>query len=121
MYLIFAEEEEFEKLKINKLEMPWHTKILMRFCPKLFMRLHAKKMGINNPVFAEAHELFSKVRRIDLFPQGGRNGRSLIVVLDRKTTLFFYQDGDHFVYDGFEMGEYEKGDVTIFDDIKNKG
>jgi hypothetical protein len=30
-------------------------------------------------------------------------------------------DGDHFVYDGFEVGKYDKGDITIFDDIKNTG
>ena len=46
----------------------------------------------------------------------GQN-RGLIITLDQKFTLWFFQDGDHFVYDGFEIGEYEKGDVTIFDSI----
>lgn len=112
------EDEELEKLGMGKLEVPWYTKIIMRFCPKLFMRWQAKRMGID-PIFDGAHELFSGVKRVDLFPHGGRSGRSLIMILDRKTALFFYQDGDHFIYDGFEMGEYEKGDTAIFDQLKD--
>ncbi|MFH1990390.1 MAG: hypothetical protein ABIJ19_00855, partial [Patescibacteria group bacterium] len=56
-------------------------------------------------------------RRIDILPsESGLRG--FVVVLDRKTAIYFYQDGDHFVYDGFEMGRYDKGDVTIFDNTK---
>ena len=41
-----------------------------------------------------------------------------MIVIDRSTALYFYQDSDHFKYDGFEIGEYEKGDVTIFDNFR---
>lgn len=76
----------------------------------------AKKIGIANPLFSEAHNLFSRVRRVDLLPLSS-GYRGFMIVLDKKTALYFHQDYDHFVYDGFEMGKYEKGDVTIFDDI----
>jgi len=99
---------------MNKLKIDWFTKLLLKFWPKLAMKRMAGKIGIENPVFDQAHEVFSQTKRIDLLPlQAGFRGFMLII--DRKTALYFYQDGDHFVYDGFEMGEYEKGDVTIFD------
>ena len=112
-------DQELVKSGVGKLKVPWHTKLLLKLRPKLYMRLAARRMGIKNPVFDQAHDLFSKSERIDLFPRGGSDGRSITMVIDRKTALFFYQDGDHFKYDGFEMGEYGKGEVTVFDQIKN--
>ena len=41
-----------------------------------------------------------------------------MLVIDQKDALYFYQDGDHFSYDGCEIGEYEKGEVTIFDNLE---
>ncbi len=76
----------------------------------------AKQMGINNSLFDEAHNLFSKVRRIDILPLT-YGYRGFMIVIDKKTALYFHQDYDHFVYDGFEIGKYEKGDVTIFDHL----
>ena len=113
------DESELEKLGIGKLGVPWHTRIMLKFWPRFYMWRAAKKIGVTDPLFDKAHEIFSKVERIDLFPSGGAEGRSLIMVLDSKTALFFYQDGNHFKYDGFEMGEYNKGEVTVFDKIKN--
>lgn len=92
------------------------NRFLLRLWPSLAMRLFAKEIGIRNVVFDKAHELFTRVNRIDFFPSHGDRG--FILVIDRKTALFFYQDGDHFEYDGFEMGEYAKGDVTILDGIQ---
>lgn len=60
------------------------------------------------------HEELAKSKRIDISPVNS-GGRGFIITIDRKSALYFYQEGDHFVYDGCEMGEYEKGDVTIFD------
>jgi len=102
---------------MNKIKVNWLTKMLLKFWPKLAMKQMAKKMKIENPLFDKFHEAFSKTKRIDIFPSGS-GGRGFMIVIDRKTALYFYQDGDHFVYDGFEMGEYEKGDVTIFDGIE---
>ncbi|MEK7463255.1 MAG: hypothetical protein AAB621_02750 [Patescibacteria group bacterium] len=100
----------------DKFEINWFTKLLLKFWPSLAMKRMAKEMGIENPVFDQFHEVFSKVERVDIFPlQSGSRG--FMIVLDQKTSLYFYQDGDHFVYDGFEMGEYEKGDITIFDNL----
>ncbi len=76
-------------------------------------------MGISNQAFSEAHDLFSKIRRVDLLPLK-LGYRGFMIVLDKKTALYFHQDYDHFIYDGFEIGEYEKGDVTIFDDLKQE-
>lgn len=96
-------------------KMPWWQGMIARFFPKLFFRWHARKMGIKNVVFDRAHEIFSHVERIDLL-RSRSGSRGFQLILDSNTALYFYQDGDHFIYDGFEMGEYEKGDVTIFDE-----
>lgn len=98
-------------------KMPWWQGMIARFFPKLFFRWHARKMGIQDIVFDRAHDLFTRVQRIDIIPTGAGT-RGFILVLDRKTALYFYQDGDHFKYDGFEMGEYDEGDVTLFDHLK---
>lgn len=99
-------------MKVN-----WLTKLMLKFWPSLVMKRFAKKLGIKDPVFDRIHQSFSKVNRVDLIPfEPGQRG--FMIILDQKTALYFYQDGDHFVYDGFEMGEYEKGDVTIFDNLK---
>lgn len=99
-------------MKIKRLE-----KLLLFLSPKLGLKRLAKKMGIKKIVFDKAHELFFNVDRVDLIPLSSEN-RGFIMILDRQTALYFYQDGDHFSYDGYEMGEYKKGDVTIFDQLK---
>ena len=105
---------------MSEIKISWFTKLMFKLWPGLAMLRMARKMGISNPLFDEAQELFSRVRRIDLFPSAS-GLRGFTLVLDRKTALYFYQDGDHFVYDGFEMGRYDKGDVTIFDNAKRNG
>jgi len=80
------------------------------------MKRFARLIVIKKPVFEKAHEVFGEAGRIDFFPAS--NGRGLILIMDCETALFFYQNGDHFIYDGYEMGTYNKGDVTILDGIK---
>ncbi len=113
------DKEFLKENNIKALAMPWWKKILFKFYPKMALRLMARKMKINNVIFDKLHDVFDKTDRVDIFPTSG-NERGFILVLDRQTALYFYQDGGHFKYDGFEMGKYEKGDVTIFDDLKNK-
>lgn len=91
-------------------------KLLLRFFPWHAMRIFAKRMGVENVVFEYAELLFRNTKRIDFFPTHG--GRGLIIVLDQQTALFFHQDKDHFAYDGFEMGKYNKGDVAVLDDVR---
>lgn len=93
------------------------TRLLLRFRPTAGFKRLNKKLGIKNDVFDKAHEVFSGVERIEIYHISGDH-RGFILVLDLKTALYFYQDGDHFKYDGFETGPYEKGDVTIFDNMK---
>lgn len=94
-------------------------RILLRFFPNLMFKRFAKRHGIEKVVFDKLHEIFADTNRIDIFPlSGGGGSRGFMIVIDRKTALYFYQDHDHFKYDGFEMGEYGDGDVTIFDRIE---
>ncbi len=99
-------------LKIN-----WFTKLLMRVAPRFFFRYAAKEQGIDHRKIKYAIKLFSGAKRIDIQPLPSRSGRGFIIFLDNKLSLYFYQDGDHFYFDGFEMGEYGKGDVTVFDNF----
>lgn len=90
---------------------------LLKFAPFLAMKIMQRKMGVKNDFFDKAHDLFSRAETIDIVPTAG-SSRGFILILDRSTALYFYQDGDHFKYDGFEMGDYDKGDITIFDNLK---
>ena len=101
---------------MNKINISILEELLLKFCPTLAMRYFAKQIGIKNIVFDKFHETLFKVDRIDFFPVYG--GRGFVLVINNETALFFYQEGDHFVYDGYEMGKYNKGDVTILDNIK---
>ena len=101
------------------IKISWHRKLLLKLWPWAAFKLFAKEMGISNPVFDKAHDVFGNTKRIDLYPTASAE-RGFILVLDLKTALYFYQDGDHFKYDGFEMGQYDKGDITILDKIPEK-
>lgn len=75
--------------------------------------------GIDTCVADKAHALFEGTQTIDIVPSVS-NSRGFQLIIDRQTALYFYQDGEHFVYDGFEMGQYDKGQVTIFDSLTKR-
>jgi len=111
-----------KKTKLTKKNPPkidWFAKLLFRFWPKMGIKYFAGKMGISDSRARQAHDLFSGVKRIDIFPSSS-GYRGFIIILDQKTGLYFYQDNDHFVYDGYELGSYNKGDVTLFDRVEIK-
>ena len=114
----YQEDEELEGMKIDYSIIPWYERLLMRFSPKLFLKLHASKLDIKTDKIDLAYKLFGEAARIDIQPLSGTGGRGFIISLDNKFTLWFYQDGDHFKFDGIEMGEYENGEVTVFDGLK---
>ena len=93
------------------------VRLMLRFIPVVGFKMLNKKLGVKNGAFEKAHDVFSRVDRVDLFPSGS-GSRGFILILDKKTALYFYQNSDHFVYDGFELGEYDGGDVTLFDGLK---
>ena len=109
------EREEIKEYKLPEFEsylfrflvkyFPWPFRLLMRYAVRRKLREMDK-----------AHDFFSESKKVDVVPlQSGQRGFMLII--DRKKALYFYQDGDGFCYDGCEIGEYKKGNVTIFDDI----
>ncbi|MBU4421354.1 hypothetical protein KKB41_00135 [Patescibacteria group bacterium] len=110
-------KEQLEAEGIEAVKASWPMGLLLRFAPFWAMKIMQRKTGVKNDFFDKAHELFSRTKTIDIVPVAG-SLRGFILILDRNTALYFYQDGGHFKYDGFEMGEYEKGDVTIFDNLK---
>ena len=113
-----------EKLEGEDIELAEYKSFTMRFLAKHFPFLiifivkliHRKELKE-----AEAlHEFFLKSNRIDIITsKGGTRGFKLLI--DQKTALFFYQEEDKFVYDGWEVGKYEeKGKVTIFDNFDDQ-
>lgn len=105
--------EDIENVKISLL-----TRMLLWFSPAMGVIRLANEMGFSGGELSRrAHQAFEKIKRVDVFiSESGERG--FIVLLDRQVALFFSQDGDHFAYDGFEMGEYQAGDVTLFDGIR---
>jgi len=101
-----------KEVKIN-----WFIKALLRCRPKFAIKLLVRQQGIRSLSFDKLHDILAKTERIDIFPyQDGSRG--FMIVLNKEVALYFNQGGDHFVYDGFEVGKYGGGDVTIFDGIE---
>lgn len=99
-------------MKIN-----WLDKIILKLFPTWGMKRLARKGGVENMVFDKLHEVLTGVDRVDIQPfMSGTRG--FVLVLDRETALYFQQDGDKFVYEGYEMGKFEGGDVTVFDELR---
>lgn len=65
------------------------------------------------------HRALSASERVDLIPfDWGRRG--FVVLLDHEVALHFTQDGDGFAYAGYDTGDFDAGDVTLFDDLPGK-
>jgi hypothetical protein len=109
------ELKEIDADFLKRARVSWITRMLLSVSLSWGMSRLVRELGMSGvEASRRAHSLFAKVDRVDVFPS--RSGmRGFHVVLDGTLALFFCQDGDHFVYDGFEMGPYEAGDVTIFD------
>lgn len=95
-------------------------RFLAKYCPRLVV-LALKWFHRSEIEQAEKfHSILSQSQRIDIFPAKGV-GRGFTILIDQKTALYFNQDGDKFVYNGWAAGEYkEKGKVTIFDNLKDE-
>ncbi|MEK7159828.1 MAG: hypothetical protein AAB766_05010 [Patescibacteria group bacterium] len=99
---------------LKNIGVGWWARLLLRISPSRGLSQLSRDLGQNIEVADKAHKFFQGVERIDLVPStSGTRGFKLI--LDGSTALYFYQDGDHFSYDGFEVGEYDAGDVTVLD------
>jgi len=115
--------EEFDETELQKLmqeskgDIPFWQRLLLRFWPRMAFRYYGAKLDVNNRMLDKLHDTFVQSKRIDIIPLSANRG--FMIVIDGKMSLWFYQEEDHFKYDGFEMGEYDKGDVTIFDKLKN--
>ncbi|MEK7212756.1 MAG: hypothetical protein AAB686_03700 [Patescibacteria group bacterium] len=93
------------------------TRLLLRFWPSRGVGRLAREFGLSDKLMEKANGLFLNVQRIDIVPSKSGE-RGFQIILDKSTALYFYQDGDHFIYDGCEVGKYERGEVTIFDRLK---
>jgi hypothetical protein len=108
---VYKSEEDVER---QKLPVAWTTRLLLRFWPRIGIRRIMRVFGVDGKQAERVHEVFRRLGTVDLFPLES-GSRGFVLVLDRQIALYFYQDGDAFAYDGFEIGEYEKGDVRLFD------
>jgi len=99
-------------MKINR-----PTELFIKFLPKIFLKSAARQQGIDSKKLDYADKLFRDCQKIGIQPLAGAN-RGFILFLDNKFSLWFFQDGDHFIFDGCEIGEYKDSEVTIFDNLK---
>src|ERR1700679_3939758 len=106
---------EFDELK--KTKVSWVTRALLAVAvPWGLGRLARELGGSGVEMSKKAHSFFEGTGRVDVAPLRSEL-RGFQIVIDNMLSLYFIQDGDHFAYDGFEMGLYEDGDVTIFDPL----
>lgn len=103
---------------LKELGVGWWTRLLLRFAPMAGLKRVTQTFGGNFDFAEKAQELFGQTERIDIVPCSS-DSRGFMLILNKSTALYFYQDGDHFTYDGFEVGEYDGGEVTVFDQPKS--
>ena len=116
-YKDIEEINEMSEEAEEDFKLPWHKKLLIKLSPKLLMKAHARKLDLSGDFIEYAEKLFAN-KKIHIEPLHGTGGRGFIICIDNKLTLWFYQDSDCFKYDGFEIGEYDDGEVTVFDRLK---
>jgi hypothetical protein len=97
--------------------LPWVTRFLFRLSPILGTRSLLRLLNFDVKLIDRANDLFLNAETIDIHPVKS-SSRGFVLTLNREISFFFYQNGGSFAYDGFEVGEYEPGDVHIFDKIK---
>lgn len=117
--MTWPHSNDFGEDDLTVRRLPWYRRIFLRLFQHAFFRRQAQRLQADGTLYRRAHEVFAKVERVDLFPSASGQ-RGFLLVLDKTTALYFYQDGDHFMYDGFEIGEYEPGDVTVLDGARSK-
>lgn len=92
---------------------------MMKRSPRQAFILASQFAGLPDDLFERAHEIFSSATLIDIHPIGTKKDPGLMIILDRKFSLWFYKKNGHYTYDGFEIGEYtsphgrESADLTI--------
>ena len=101
---------------LKRAKVGWLTRTILAFAlPWGLGRLAKELHGPGMEMSKKAHALFAKAERFAIIPSQS-DLRGFQFVIDDMLSLFFVQDGDHFVYDGFELGPcYDEGDVTVFD------
>jgi len=97
---------------------PFLQNLFLKFFPRTFFCLESKKHGVDKRLEA-CKKLFDGSQRIDFFSLNDTQ-RGFMIVIDTKFSLWFYQDGDHFIFDGWEMGEYNNGEVVVLDSCRNQ-
>lgn len=83
-----AEELGMESGDLKELNLPWYRKIVMKFFPKLFLKMSAGELGLDEKKINFAYRLFKNAKvHIELLSGGSRG---FIITLDNKLTLWFY-------------------------------
>jgi hypothetical protein len=115
----FDDLREIDSEVLEKMRVSWFTRTLLRVAvPWGLGRLAKELQGPGIEMSQRAHALFAKTERVDVIPLR-TDLRGFRVILDSTLALYFIQAGDHFVYDGFELGPYcDDGDVTVFDGVR---
>lgn len=94
-------------LKINRF-----AQFIYRHIPKywIWRIIRARKI---DPSFLLIDRLLRRYTKVHIAPL--RNSRGFLLTLDGQVSLWFNQEGNYFEYDGWEIGEYRDGDVTVLD------
>ncbi len=90
---------------MHLMESNWFKKLLGR-SPGDAFRIASQFEGLPPDLFAQADQVFSSVQQIEFCPIGTKRKPGWMIILDQKFSLWFYRQDGHFVYDGFEIGDY---------------
>jgi hypothetical protein len=114
----FDDVREIDEEFLRQANVSWLTRALLAIAlPWGLGRLAKELGGPGIKLSKKAHAFFTDAERVDIVPSQ-TDMRGFQIIINHFLSLYFVQDGDHFTYDGFEMGQYENADVTIFDGLK---
>jgi uncharacterized membrane protein (UPF0136 family) len=114
----FNDLKEIDQMFLEQAKVSWLTKILLGISLSWGLSRLARELSLPGiETSKKAHALFQKIERVDFVPSRSPM-RGFQIILDGLLSLYFSQEGDHFIYDGFEMGPYDEGDVTVLDKLR---
>ena len=103
----FGEMQELDGKFLKRAKVSWLTRTLLGLSLTWGVSRLARELSMPGiETSKKAHALFQATERVDIIPSKSAM-RGFRIVLDGLLSLYFSQDGDHFVYDGFEMAWYD--------------
>lgn len=87
------------------MESQWFKRLISHQPTEAF-QLASQLEGLSPDLYSKADKVFSAVNKIEFCHIGTTKEPGWLMILDQKLSLWFYQQDNGWIYDGFEIGDY---------------